>query len=635
MGRLSSRVARDLVKNSMTGLTSKTPRSAAAAALFFGAVLIVSRPAAAQPEAAALPPLKAVETTPRAASGPPKILSAEDAARYTEIFALQEDGEWKAADNLIKRLDDTLLMGHVLAQRYLHPHKWRSTYKQLKAYMADYADHPDATRLYKLALRRRPGNWKHPEPPAKLPARPVYETHGAGASSVGVRGKITLPRKRLTRKQRREAHNIRHRVRKALRRGHTLVAKRVILQKRTAQLLSPQERDQLKAWLGLRYFHHGRTDWTLKWAGDAVRRSGRLLPEANWAMGLAHWKKKNHEAAAKHFKAASDAGFSDPWIDGAASFWAARALMVTRQPAEVNEYLRRAARHARTFYGLLAARVLGREVKYRWRLDAANQEAVTALSERPRGRRALALMEAGQIKRAGRELRNLSRVVSRSQVESLLAMADAAGMASLAVRLSDRLFPDGGGYDGGAYPIPHWAPAAGFQVDRALVYALIRQESKFNPKAKSWAGARGLMQIMPLTASFVAKDRRLRQARGRNRLYDPQTNLKLGQQYIKILLNEPHIQGDLMRMVMAWNGGPGNLRKWKREIEYDADPLFFIESLPARETRDFVERVLSNLWIYRDRLGQAKPSLDALAAGEWPRYIPLGQGQVEVAFRGD
>ena len=73
----------------------------------------------------------------------------------------------------------------------------------------------------------------------------------------------------------------------------------------------------------------------------------------------------------------------------------------------------------------------------------------------------------------------------------------------------------------------------------------------------------------------------------------------------------------------AWNAGPGNLNKWRRQVNYLGDPLFFIESLPSRETRNFIEHVFANLWIYRHRLGQAQPSLNDIAAGQWPVYIPL------------
>ena len=84
-------------------------------------------------------------------------------------------------------------------------------------------------------------------------------------------------------------------------------------------------------------------------------------------------------------------------------------------------------------------------------------------------------------------------------------------------------------------------------------------------------------------------------------------------------------------MAAAWNGGPGNLNKWRKATEYMDDPLFFIESIPARETRNFIEHVLSNLWIYRDQLGQKSPSLEAVARGLWPHYTPQGQDMKEIA----
>ena len=79
----------------------------------------------------------------------------------------------------------------------------------------------------------------------------------------------------------------------------------------------------------------------------------------------------------------------------------------------------------------------------------------------------------------------------------------------------------------------------------------------------------------------------------------------------------------MFRLTTAYNAGPGNLRNWERKINYGNDPFLFIESLPSRETRLFIERVLTNLWLYRDRLGQPSPSLDDVVAGTWPGYRQL------------
>ena len=98
-----------------------------------------------------------------------------------------------------------------------------------------------------------------------------------------------------------------------------------------------------------------------------------------------------------------------------------------------------------------------------------------------------------------------------------------------------------------------------------------------------------------------------------------------------MLFKEESVNGDILRMAAAWNGGPGNLRKWQRRLKIDDDPLLFIETIPLRETRNFIERVLTNLWIYRARFDQPAPTLRALAQGDWPTYQPVGDGTVEIA----
>ena len=96
----------------------------------------------------------------------PKPLDPDDAKRYARIFALQRDGHWKEADALIARLHDKLLVGRVLAQRYLHPTLYRSSYKELHDWLAQYRDEPEAKRIYELALKRKPRR-------AAAPASPV------------------------------------------------------------------------------------------------------------------------------------------------------------------------------------------------------------------------------------------------------------------------------------------------------------------------------------------------------------------------------------------------------------------------------------------------------------------------------
>lgn len=91
------------------------------------------------------------------------------------------------------------------------------------------------------------------------------------------------------------------------------------------------------------------------------------------------------------------------------------------------------------------------------------------------------------------------------------------------------------------------------------------------------------------------------------------------------------VSGNLVLMIAAYNGGPGNIAKWQRNLRHNSDPLIFIESIPMRETRIFVQRVFENMWIYRARLGQDIPSLAALASGRWPTYVGLDGAGFGVA----
>jgi len=140
---------------------------------------------------------------------------------------------------------------------------------------------------------------------------------------------------------------------------------------------------------------------------------------------------------------------------------------------------------------------------------------------------------------------------------------------------------------------------------------------------------------MPATAQALAarsgtKLARPRSARtmsagasGDGALTDPQVNLALGQQYLTELLGSEPIKGNLILLAAAYNSGPGAMLRWRARPEYRDDPLLFLESLPARETRVFAQRVLTNYWVYRLRLRQQTDDLDRLAAGLWPVYFAL------------
>ena len=138
------------------------------------------------------------------------------------------------------------------------------------------------------------------------------------------------------------------------------------------------------------------------------------------------------------------------------------------------------------------------------------------------------------------------------------------------------------------------------------------------------------MQLMPATARFIASSDEVPDSAA---LLEPGLNLALGQRYLNRLLADPGVGGNLFYLAVAYNGGPGNLAAWREKARADTDPLLFIEAVPSRETRRFIERIMANLWIYRLRLNQDTPSLDAVAAGQWPVYTSLDNATPRLALR--
>jgi soluble lytic murein transglycosylase len=128
------------------------------------------------------------------------------------------------------------------------------------------------------------------------------------------------------------------------------------------------------------------------------------------------------------------------------------------------------------------------------------------------------------------------------------------------------------------------------EIDPIIILALIRQESAFNPKARSAAGARGLMQLMPQTA------RNVRAKTKHHQLSDPEINLMIGTKYFKQILEKQN--GNLIYALAAYNAGEHRLKEWAEEIFLFNDPVFTIEMIPFEETRVYVKLILRNIFFY-------------------------------------
>ena len=536
----------------------------------------------------------------------PVLLSDFDVAQYQRLFHLQEVGRMKQATREMGRLENPILMGHLLSQRYLHPTAWRSKYTELSSWLKLYNDHPDASRIHWLAKRRRPANYKAPVAP-----KPGYLNGYGLATANGYRPSI--PASTAGRASPRTTRRVAREVRRSIRKGWPSGALKVVNDKRNLRYLTKQEEAQLRGEIAHAYFIFGVDDKAIRQARYAIGAGRGGAHMAYWSGGLAAWRSGDISSAGMFFRELADQDDVFPDLRSAGAFWAHRVALREGRPAEATAYLQIAASQLHSFYGAVARQALGQSFDLSFKLPSYSGGFLEWLSARPGGQRLFALYQIGRYNDAERELRYLWADMPESMKESALRFAIDHGMAGLAYRAGELLRKSTGQvWLGAIYPIPQYEVE--FSVDQALVWAISRQESGFNPRAKSRARAAGLMQIMPATASFVTKNGAYR-GREKHLLLNPERNLQIGQAYIRSLLNEPLIDRSIIRLLAAYNGGPGNLRKWLAKVDHQDDPFLLIESIPARETRHYIKVVISNLALYRAQLEQPMPELRDLAAG--------------------
>ncbi|MDX1975811.1 MAG: lytic transglycosylase domain-containing protein [Rickettsiales bacterium] len=453
----------------------------------------------------------------------PVILSGTDRLLYKEIFQAQKRADWQQADIFIEKLSDPILLGQILADRYLH-RKYNTTPAELLTWLKNYPDHPKYEAIVDLAQAKN----------------------------------LPLPTQ-ITRDK-----------------------------------ISP-----------------------LSGYGDdnGLNRAPEAVASA-WRKAIDAWKNNEAAKAAAQFKNIyENKDIASPWIKSGAAYWASRAYEKLGHAKQSDKYLNLAAEEPRSFYGILARKRLGMGLE----LDAApivlTQAMLNDLMDIPAIKRTIAFSECDQFEYAEKELRAWFPNTTPAQKQQLLALAHKMQLASVQISIARYMSGDDRNYDLARYPTPHWTPQYGFIVDPALIYALTRQESGFNAKAQSGAGALGLMQLMPQTASLMKK----------TLMYNPDVvsesvlNITLGQNYVDHLLGNSLVEDNLIYLLVAYNAGAGRLKDWKERLTQD-DPLLFIESIPFGETRNYVMQVMANYWIYSELSDTPNLSAYALADNQWPSY---------------
>ena len=310
---------------------------------------------------------------------------------------------------------------------------------------------------------------------------------------------------------------------------------------------------------------------------------------------------KDPGRAATHFKFMYDHVLT-PISKARAAYWMARTASAADDTldASASEWMSQAARYPTAFYGQLALERLGRPL-------------VLPTEPRPTPGEA-AQFEHGDLVRAARLLHQANDAVRvtmflnklselrKSPVEQaeIVRLARDLGAVPLSVQIAKKAA------SGNIAVLPSGYPVLNLNVrapEPALVHGIIRQESLFNADVVSPAGAIGLMQLMPATASSEARKIGQRGGVAPAALRNPAENVMLGSHYLDDMI--ANWSGSYILAIASYNAGPGHVKNWLNDNgdpRADADPVDWIELIPISETRNYVQRVLENVQVYRARL---------------------------------
>ncbi len=308
---------------------------------------------------------------------------------------------------------------------------------------------------------------------------------------------------------------------------------------------------------------------------------------------------------------ASRAAADGPLSQARADYWWGRALEAAGRADEAKLKYAAAAAQADTFHGQLGRQKLSATgpVDIRSRLPALpTAEEAKRFNAMEAVKAAVAVAKVGldrSIKVAlFGQLRNYLK--SEGEMAMLAHLAGALGDPQTSLRVGKTGISRGMNLVLYAYPIhafPGYTPLRD-PPEPAMLLGIARQETEFNNTIVSSAGARGLLQVMPITAQHICRDHKIKCDLGRL-LTDNSYNAMIASAYIGDRMAE--FRGNYVLTLAGYNAGPGRARQWIREFgdprDPGIDPIDWIERIPIEETRDYVKKVLANVQVYRARLG--------------------------------
>jgi soluble lytic murein transglycosylase len=347
---------------------------------------------------------------------------------------------------------------------------------------------------------------------------------------------------------------------------------------------------------------------------------GKMQADAEFLAGFIALRfLEDPKTARGHFQKLHD-GVASPISRSRGAYWAGRAADSANDPAGARTWYAKAAEHLTTFYGQLAAGKLSDAAPPVPQDPKPTPADLQAFRLNELARAAQILSETGE-----RDLFLTFSVAlidrAKTPGEKVLALAHVRelGRVDTAVALARRVARDGHVLIEHAYPVMALPKSQG--PEAALVHAIIRQESNFDQNAVSRARAQGLMQLMPATAKLVAKELGVRYDMS-DLTQNPNYNIKLGSSYLSGLIED--FDGSYIAAIAGYNAGPGRIKRWLRDNgdirKGEVDVIDWIEQIPIAETRNYVQRVLEGLYIYRSRLPRTAEIAKAEALNKWCLY---------------
>jgi soluble lytic murein transglycosylase len=332
---------------------------------------------------------------------------------------------------------------------------------------------------------------------------------------------------------------------------------------------------------------------------------GTAYTEAEFLQGyIALRYMKNPVLAFDHF-ARILTRVGTPYAKARAGYWGGRAAEAQAKPELAAKWYAVAADHMVTFYGQLAAHKLGDDAPPHPVPEPVPDPAELARFNQNEVVHATRLfLELGYREESKVFVINVAdNATTPAEFAMLATLGESNGRIDLAIAVAKRAIDAGTPLMIHGYPVT--AIPSGGAVEHALLFAVTRQESGFDREAVSRAGARGLMQLMPATASDIANKVQLPFSAERLTA-DGAYNVLLGRAYLETLIDD--FGGSYPLAIAGYNAGPGRVRQWLRDYGDPRggkiDMVDWIENIPLSETRNYVQRVLENLQIYRGQVGR-------------------------------